>query len=206
MTAVALAGGKLFEKLNASLPLGITDAVVADEQGVRRSLNEKAVRGNASPDYFLPMPPLPARSKLCTAFYRPTFRLEGRECDIEVVVIGPGIKNSFGLRFERGVEGANDTHGYCHVQLTRAFNRKRITCSTALPISMPESYPALPTRARSSGDTWIAVLASLFGFGESEKVGLKDLIERQDLGQYCIRDTQAFEKLISRADDTLLGE
>lgn len=201
MLSVALAGSALYAKLAPKLVELYGEVVAGNDHDIRRNLNESRIRGGVNATHFLPMPPLPSNSKLCTAFFRPSFfGDQGSECDIEVAVIGPGIERSFGLRFERGRDGDDDTHGYCHVQMTKDFDRRPVKFLTRLPPQMTESYPAMPTRARCAGDAWIAVLISLFGHAKSPKAGLRRVIDSERLRDRHTRVPDAFDRLLARAD------
>jgi hypothetical protein len=188
MKALALAGAGPFASLATNLQKyapDIVSAVHLHEVTIRGDLNEKKIRAGSNPSHFLPLPPPPPRANLIAACFRPTFMNDHGECDIEVALVGPRIFQSFGIRFERGRDGDADTHSYCHVQLTKDFVRKPIKCRTRLPPRMPQSYPALPTRCRNAGDTWLAVLVSVFGFSASDKAGLKRMLSDKRVADLC---------------------
>jgi hypothetical protein len=206
MRAVAVRGAAAFQNVAAQLRLRQPDLIGGirfEENQVHGELSENKILGGASPRYFLPLPDPPQGCGLIGACFRPTFQENQSELDIELALIGPNEFLSFGLRFERGRED-NDTHSYAHVQFTKNFDRKPVKCGTRLPYAIPQSYPALPTRCTAAGDTWIAVLVSIFGLSESGGHGLNALLADPNLVGLC-RNPGSIELLAARATAIFLA-
>lgn len=152
-------------------------SIELNERKIEYDLGDGSLRSGKVPAKFMPLPAPPGGFHL--AFFRPSFFPKGNptECKIEVIVITDTQgKEIVGYRFERGLE-KDDVHAYTHVQLTRVFG---CGFETDWPAFAPTSYPAMPTGCRSPGDTWLAVLVSLYGLSVSPDFGLEAVISEVD--------------------------
>jgi hypothetical protein len=166
----------------------VLDALDPTKERIGAELNEGTLRARNN-RYFLPLPP-PLKDdpdSFFLAFFRPRFVLNDQvvsECDIDLWLFsGHKSRKSFGMRFERGRQG-HDTHAYPHLQFTRKFEGHLVT--TDLPSELPNSYPAFPTRCRAPGDTWLAMLVSLYGLSDKDRAALSEVVGR-------IQDAQKLE-------------
>lgn len=173
MRRLAIAGLKPCQNwLKQSPQPNLQPFIYPDENKIRYELGNASLKAGKARHFH----PLPAPKKgFHLAFFKPLFvpGSDPLECKIEVIMVtDTAAKEMVGFRFERGLE-PDDTHAYPHVQLTRTF---RGGPATNWPTFTPESYPALPTRCHAPGNTWLAVLVSLYGLSKSAKLGLEDVI------------------------------
>lgn len=141
------------------------------QQLILTELNGGRLRGNA-PLNFHPMPLGRADARgFSLAFFRPEVHVvngDPTECDLGVVLLSGTPPTRMGLRFERGRDD-NDTHGYAHIQFTSEFRGRGPRTDASW---LPQSYPAFPRPCSAMGDTWLAVLVSLYGLNEGDASGL----------------------------------
>lgn len=179
MRQLAIAGLKsCYERLRSLPNRTVQSSVDLNDGSIRYSLGDAALMSGNAPPKFKPLP-VPRRG-LHLAFFRPSFYPAGREpaeCKLDLLLVTEGTnKETIGLRFERGRDEA-DTHAYTHMQLTRDFN---CGFKTDWPDFLPTSYPAVPTRCLSFGDTWLSLLVSVYGLSASPEFGLERIIGEVD--------------------------
>jgi hypothetical protein len=155
----------------------LLDAIEWEEDRIRGELNEGKIQGGGNPSKFSPLPPPDNNDVLCS-FFRPVFNTVRQTCNIQVAIV-PKIHRSYGLRFEVGMENETDAHRHSHVQLTRKFNDPKPICTTTLPASWPQSYPAVFTGCSTYCDVWLSVLTAIYGFSESDAGGLRKIVNGQ---------------------------
>jgi len=141
------------------------------QQRIQTELNAGRLRG-AAPLSFHPMPLGRAGTRgFSLAFFRPEVHVvdgDAAECDLGLVLLSGAPPTRMGLRFERGREN-DDTHGYAHIQFTSVFRNGGPTTDAGW---LPQSYPAFPRPCSAMGDTWLAVLVSLYGLNGGNASGL----------------------------------
>jgi hypothetical protein len=169
---------------------GIDEAMIGSE------LNEGKLK-KATNQRFLPLPVLKTSTSNKKAFYlsffRPKFRPSNTpdQCDFELMLVCKDQKSTIGFGFERG-RRPKDTHGYTHVQLRREFSNCPVV--TSLGVEYEHSYPAWPTRCRQIGDTWLAVLVTLYGLSPDESTGLGKIIARVQQGGELTQGSQMLDR------------
>jgi hypothetical protein len=174
----------------------MTETFGIDEAMIGTELNEGKLK-KATNQRFLPLPVLKTSTSNKKAFYlsffRPRFRPSGTpdQCDFELMLVCKDQKSTIGFGFERG-RRAKDTHGYTHVQLRREFSNCPVV--TSLGEAYEHSYPAWPTRCRQIGDTWLAVLVTLYGLSPEDNLGLGKIIARVQQGGELTQGPQMLDR------------
>ena len=178
----------------------LVDAIEWDENRIRGELDERKIQGNNNPSKFAPMPLPPPKNKdvLC-AFFRPIFDIARESCNIQVAIVPANIRASYGLRFEVGMENDTDTHRHAHVQLTKKFPAPKPICTTTLPASWPQSYPAVFIGCTHYCDMWLSVLTAIYGFSESDAGGLRKIVNGQPAVNDNTNNPAIWSSLMDRA-------
>lgn len=144
--------------------------------------------------------PMPKPSKLDWAFFVPI--REGGDAATPKhsfhVCLLVKDENCLGLRFEFGHE-PDSSHDYSHVQLSRDIVRGGFQIG-GVPNWLPDSYPAIPVRARDSLEMFLCVCVSVHGFsGDS---GMKQTF--RELSQQLARPNLA-SALVERLEGSVLA-
>ena len=172
------------------------EAFGADEQTIGTELNEGKLK-QATNQRFLPLPMVRTatsnKKAYFLSFFRPKFRPRGApdQCDFELMLVCRDRKNTIGFAFERGRHNA-DTHGYTHVQLRRKF--KDCAAEASLEEQFHHSYPAWPIRCHLIGDTWLAVLVTLYGLSTQDDKGLAKIIAHVAQGRELTQGQQMLDR------------
>lgn len=137
----------------------------------------------------LPVPKKPNKKAFFLGFFRPKFikAAEPHECDLELFLVCKNKKETIGYSFERG-RRPDDMHSYAHVQFRRKFRDS--DPETDIDDHFVHSYPALPTRCRPPGDTWLSLLVALYGLGPDNTTGLGRMIDQVAQGGMLVHGPQ----------------
>ena len=127
----------------------------------------------ASPGADVHVLPMPRIQKLGWGFFLPIREGDtGQKHSFHVCLL-VDAENSLGLRFEPAHE-VSTSHGYSHVQFSRDLIQGALHIN-GVPDWLPDSYPAIPIRARNTLEMFLAVGVSLHGFGG--KQGMLKLLQ-----------------------------
>lgn len=77
------------------------------------------------------------------------------------------------FRFEIA-HGSDTTHGYSHVQLTKRTTHYALPC---VPGWLPDSYPAVPVRARDPLELFLSMMTAVYGFPHGVDALIKSIFQ-----------------------------
>lgn len=155
----------------------------ADRLGVDIADNEQlALRAVVAPfsdreggDFrLIPMPRMPRR--VASAFFAPIGHASADRMltAFDLVVVNEARPIAF--RFEPGHVGAEQRHGYDHVQLSEKVARRSIELNRAVQ-PLPVTYPAVPLPSHDTTTRFLAMVVAMHGFPDGTRRVVEEILE-----------------------------
>jgi hypothetical protein len=138
----------------------LRNKIAENPRRVKETLTTRFDGTNADKLYFIPMPDHPSSRDFVHSFFVP-IRGEDDDMAFDLFLLAQGM-NGLAFRFESAnPTREGETHDYAHVQMCRRMLRNSLSVKTLNWV--PEHYPAFPTRASSSAETFLTMATAVHG-------------------------------------------